>query len=129
MTLSMPSVHEKGDGWGLDVEDLAWFVEQWVPDPQRRADPAVSPLYAPLHGLPPTVLATAEHDPLRDEGDGLAARLAQAGVPVRHLRYAGLVHGFLNLDHVSPAAAVAGDDLLREFGDLILHGSESQRAV
>jgi hypothetical protein len=39
------------------------------------------------------------------------------------------VHGFLNLDHVSPAAAVADDDLLREFGDLILQGSESQRAV
>jgi acetyl esterase len=69
MTLSMRSVHEKGHGWGLDVEDLAWFVEQWVPDPQRGADPAVSPLYAPLHGLPATVLATAEHDPLRDEGD------------------------------------------------------------
>ncbi|GAA4563768.1 alpha/beta hydrolase [Micromonospora coerulea] len=129
MTLSMPSVQEQGHGWGLDAEDLAWLVEQWVPNPRQRADPAVSPLYAPLHGLPPTVLATAEHDPLRDEGDALAARMAQAGIYVRHLRHTGLVHGFLSLDHVSPAAAVVGDNLFREFGALIWQRREGQPGV
>jgi acetyl esterase len=51
----------------------------------------------------------AEHDPLRDEGDAYATRLAEAGVAVLHRREAGLVHGFLHLDLVAPAAAAAGE--------------------
>lgn len=129
MTLSLPSVQQEGHGWGLEADDLAWFVEQWVPDPQRRADPTVSPLYAQLSGLPPTVLATAEHDPLRDEGDALVTRLTQAGVQVRHRQYAGFVHGFLSLDIVSPAAVAVGEELFREFGDLVWQRGDGQSTV
>ncbi|MFE4602226.1 alpha/beta hydrolase [Kitasatospora indigofera] len=120
LTLSAPSVRSKGTGWGLAADDVAWGAEQWVPDPSRRADPAVSPLYAAdLGGLPPAVVVTAEHDPLRDEGDAYAARLAAAGVPVGHRREGGMVHGFLTLDTVSPAAAAAGERLFADVTDLI----------
>jgi acetyl esterase len=119
MTLSQPSIESEGHGWGLEAEDLRWFVEQWVPDPARRADPAVSPLHADLSGLPPVVLATAEHDPLRDEGEALAVRLRDAGVEVDHRPHPGLVHGFLGLGHVSPAAARAGSALFTRFAQLL----------
>jgi acetyl esterase len=105
LTLSRPSVRAKGSGWGLDADDARWFAEQWVPDPARRADPRVSPLFEPdLTGLAPAVVVTAEHDPLRDEGDAYAAALSAAGVPVTHRTEAGLIHGFLGLDLISPAA-------------------------
>jgi acetyl esterase len=124
LTLSSPSVREKGSGWGLDRRDLAWFVEQWVPDPGRRTDPEVDPLHADLAGLPPTLLATAEHDPLLDEGAALADRMRSAGVAVEHVSGPGLVHGYLGLGHLSPAAARAGEELFARFGRLLRSADE-----
>lgn len=120
MTLSCPSTRSKATGWGLTTDDVAWGAEQWVPDPSRRADPEVSPLHAvDLGGLPPAVVVTAEHDPLRDEGDAYAARLAAADVPVRHRCEAGMVHGFLTLDTLSPAAAAAGERVFADVTDML----------
>ncbi|HEY2241670.1 MAG TPA: alpha/beta hydrolase [Streptosporangiaceae bacterium] len=119
MTLSEPSVTAEGQGWGLETDDLRWFVEQWVPDPARRADPAVSPRHADLTGLPPAVVATAEHDPLRDEGEELARQLTAGGADVRYRPHPGLVHGFLGLGPVSPAAARAAEQLFRDYGELV----------
>lgn len=124
MTLSQPSMDEEGHGWGLDAGDMRWFVEQWVPEPDRRADPQVSPLFAVLDGLPPTVVSTNEHDPLRDDGDAFAGRLLASGVAVEHCRLPGMVHGFMNLDDVSPAAARAGDDVLERFARLLPRNSD-----
>jgi len=119
MTLSTPSVTAEGHGWGLEADDLRWFVEQWVPDPARRADPAVSPRHAVLSNLPPAVVATAEHDPLRDEGEALARQIAAGGADVRYRPHPGLVHGFLSLGPVSPAAAQAAEQLFRDYGELV----------
>jgi len=119
MTLSTPSVQDKGHGWGLDVDDLTWFVQQWVPDPTRRAAADVSPLHAPLHSLPPTLLVTAEHDPLRDEGIALAEAMRAAGDDVVHLDYAGLRHGFVGSVHDSPTAAQATNESFEQFGQLV----------
>jgi acetyl esterase len=73
-------------------------------------------VHADLAGLPPAVIATAGHDPLRDEGATLARLLRNAGTDVRHVPYPGLVHGFLGLGHISPAAARAGQELFELFG-------------
>jgi acetyl esterase len=57
-----------------------------------------------LGTLPRTLVVTAEHDPLRDEGEELARRLAEEGVAVTATRYLGQVHGFWRHDAVFPAA-------------------------
>lgn len=119
MTLSGPSVEAEGHGWGLEADDLRWFVEQWVPDPHRRADRLLSPVHARLNGLPPAVIATAEHDPLRDEGARLARLLREAGTGVTYLPHPGLVHGFITLAHLSPAAARARDNLFELSGQFL----------
>ncbi|MFE9957315.1 alpha/beta hydrolase [Micromonospora sp. NPDC005299] len=120
LTLSYPSTRTKATGWGLLTDDVAWGAEQWVPDPSRRAHADVSPVFAAdLGGLPPAVVVTAEHDPLRDEGNAFAARLAAADVPVTHRCEAGMVHGFLTLDTVSPAAAAAGDRIFADVAELV----------
>ncbi|HEX3750798.1 MAG TPA: alpha/beta hydrolase [Streptosporangiaceae bacterium] len=119
MTLSEPSVESEGHGWGLETDDLRWFVEQWIPGPARRADPAVSPVHADLSGLPPAMIATAEHDPLRDEGRVLAGRISEGGADARYWPHPGQVHGFLGLGELSPAAAQATEELFRAYGALV----------
>lgn len=116
LTLTAPSVTQKGRGWGLEEADLRWYVEQWAPDRTDRVDPGLSPAYAALDGMPPTFVVTAEHDPLRDDGLWFADRLRSAGVPCGHLHHEDLVHGFFQLDTMSPALAAAADEALRRYG-------------
>lgn len=115
-----PSVTANGTGYLLEAADLEWFREQYAPDTTDWSHPDLSPLAAPdLSGLPPAVVATAELDPLRDQGDEYARRLQEAGVPVRHLRAPGLVHGFLHLPPVSEACARAADAVAAELASLL----------
>jgi acetyl esterase len=77
--------------------------------------PYASPLRAEdLSGLPPTHLITAEYDPLRDEGEAYARRLAAAGVPVVQRRYDGMIHGFFGFGDFIDLAREAVDDVARE---------------
>jgi acetyl esterase len=94
-----------GEGYGLTLSTMQWFVDCYLPDPAARTVPDASPLLVDdLSGLPPAIVATAEYDPLRSEGTHYAHRLAQAGVTVIHLDLDGLVHGFLYQTRVSRSA-------------------------
>ena len=68
-----------------------------------------------LVGLPPTFVATAEFDPLRDEGEAYAANLRAAGVDVTAKRYDGMLHGFAWTLGATPSGATLIDDLATAF--------------
>ena len=115
-----PSREQNATGYLLTSDDMAWFGENYVPEGADRRDPRLSVLHAPdLSGLPPAVVATAEYDPLRDEGEAYADALEKAGVRViRHL-YPGLIHGFFGLGPLSPAAAAANRELCADLRGLL----------
>lgn len=120
LRLTSGSIEQFGHGWGLDVDSLRWAVAQWLPPGVAAEDPAVSPVLADLSGLPTTVVITADHDPLRDEGDALAQAARTAGTPVVHRCEPGMVHGFVqNLDLISPAAARAIERWHRDAVNLV----------
>jgi acetyl esterase len=95
-TMSGPSIEEHADDPFLSKDEVAWYWDQYVgPSQEAMWDPYAAPSRAAdMSGLPPAIVVTAEHDPLRDEGEHLALLLALAGVPVVATRYLGQMHGF-----------------------------------
>lgn len=109
------SYRSNADAPFLTRAQMSWFWEHYAADPRDRLDPRASPLRAAaLAGLPPTVVATAEHDVLADEGAAYAAALAAAGVPVVHRHFPGLVHGFASLAPFACAARDAFDTVVSD---------------
>jgi acetyl esterase len=91
-----PSKSKYAKGYLLDVSFLDWLFEQYLSSPEERQDIRVSPLLNPdLTDLPPTTIITAEYDPIRDEGEAYAERLAAAGNQVVLKRFDGVTHGFV----------------------------------
>jgi len=90
------SLRDNAEGYGLETAALKPFNAFYVDSGADPADPWVSPIKrADLSGLPPALILTAEHDPLRDEGELYGRRLQQAGVHAAVSRYAGAGHGFV----------------------------------
>ncbi|SEB76186.1 acetyl esterase [Nocardioides exalbidus] len=115
-----PSKDEFASGFMLSRAMTDWINTQYFSgDAPAPGDWRHSPLHGDLAGLPPAVVATAECDLLRDEGEAYAAALAAAGVRVDAVRHAGMIHGFMDQGHVSPAAAAATRDVNRRFAELL----------
>jgi acetyl esterase len=104
------SYRDKAEGFYLTAAGMRWYWDHYLGGADGAA-PDASPLRAAfVGGLPPALVITAEHDPLRDEGEAYAARLRDAGVPAADSRYPGMVHAFYRWRAVTPTA----DACLRE---------------
>lgn len=99
-----PSRKQYGNGFFLDTETLVWFFERYLPC-GRTEDWRASPMRATsLQGLPPTLMLTAECDPLVDDCIAFAERMKQEGVDVEQYQALGMVHGFVTLGKFFPEA-------------------------
>jgi len=99
------SYRENADGPLLTRRDMEWFWERYLRSPADEHHPFASVLRAPdsLFAGTPGVVATAGHDPLRDEGRAYADRLGEHGGVTTH-HFPSLAHGFCSLtDDVSRA--------------------------
>jgi acetyl esterase len=83
------------EGYLLQRETMRWYSGHYLASPDDAKDWRASPLRAEdLSGLPAALVITAGFDPLRDDGKLYAARLREAGVPVRYSNYPGMIHCF-----------------------------------
>jgi acetyl esterase/lipase len=102
-----PSREAFADNPLIDRRTLHADLSDYLPEGADLTDPRISPLHAQdLAGLPPAIVHTAEFDPVRDEGDAYAKRLAAAGVAVEHICHDGMVHNFHAMGAVLPQAAL-----------------------
>lgn len=96
----------------------------------RAAEVPPSPLRAvELAGLPPTLIAVAGHDPLREEGIAYARRLEASGVPVRLLPFDDMFHPFFGFFGHSASACRAHDDICHALSDTLRPGSPRHHAT
>jgi acetyl esterase len=116
------SLRESTDPAMFNRTSVAWYWSHYLAEEKDGLDPLASPLRAEsLAGLPPALVLTAEYDPLRDEGEAYAHRLAAEGVPAELIRYDGMAHGFFTmvgtLDAARDALDTAADRLRTWFSN------------
>ena len=122
LTRGHASYEENATGYFLTKNAMGWFIDHYLSGGGSPTDPRVSPIFAADHVIaatPPALVITAEFDPLRDEGDAYALKLAEAGVATSHVKYQGMIHAFVSLgdffDDGKSAQALAGTALAAAF--------------
>lgn len=117
-----PSVQENGTDYLLTSKRVEEYLQLYRSKPEDLQNPYLAPLLAgDFSGQPDTLVITAEYDPLRDEGEEYARRLAFAGNRVVLHRMPDALHGFFSLParfaqvrraHQYIQQFIAGDDML-----------------
>ncbi|MCU1649119.1 MAG: hypothetical protein QOG57_7404 [Pseudonocardiales bacterium] len=109
LDFALPSMTENADAPVLTAADTFAFLELYLKGHDADARPAtLAPANAEsLAGLPPAYIATAQYDPIRDDGVRYAELLRAAGVPVELHNAETLVHGYVSFGIAVPAAAEA----------------------
>jgi acetyl esterase/lipase len=111
------SRREFASGYLVDEATLRHDLKYYLPPGTSPADPRVSPLRAEkLPASIPTVVHTAECDPLRDEAAEYALRMRQAGAAVSYTCHAGMIHLFYGLGGAIPYARQAVAGIAAEIG-------------
>ncbi|MGR3805776.1 alpha/beta hydrolase [Marinibacterium profundimaris] len=94
--LDTASAREHAEAPLLTLDELRFYRRVRTGGEPPADDPTLSPLCdTSFKGLPPTVIFTADCDPLRDDGRLYRDRLREAGVKVAWINEEGLVHGYL----------------------------------
>ena len=120
LTCSSMSYQEYGRGYIMETSLIDWFVRQYVPQMYRinLASPSMSPYFDIVtpEWCPPTLIITAQYDPLRGDGEGFRDNLKKAGVDVEYSCYKGQIHhtlfAWFGVDIEAP-------DPVREIGQVL----------
>ncbi len=107
--LDGPSMGDSRGAQPLTRRIVDWAQDEYTPDGRDLSDPRMNPGAQALTGLPPATIVVAQIDPLRSQGEELAAAMAAAGVRVSARTWPGVTHGFFGLGASVPDAADAED--------------------
>ena len=97
---TLSSKRSEANAKPLNAAMLDWFTYYWSNTPEDAQDTRINLVAADLHGLPPTTIVNAEHDPLRSDGETLAAAMRGAGDQVEQRTFPGVTHEFFGMGKV-----------------------------
>lgn len=94
--MSRGSYVEHAEAPMLTVRDILFYRDLRTGGPLATSDPRIAPLQDEnFSGLPPTVIFTAQCDPLSSDGEAYRDRIVAAGGRARWIEEPGLVHSYL----------------------------------
>jgi acetyl esterase/lipase len=106
LSLTREALTGKGRGDYIGAESLAANAVQYA-GAMSLTEPALSPLHAPLAGLPPVLMETGEWETLCEQNQRFAERLREAGVEVQHTVVPGMLHAFPCFSAILPQGVLA----------------------
>ena len=102
---STPSYDRFASGYGLSTKAMQWFWDQYIQDARHADNPYACPARAAsFENSPPTVLITAQYDPLTSDGENYRDLLIRDGVEVAYKEFAGVIHGFFRAPEITTAS-------------------------
>ena len=102
MDFSTDSYTELAEGFGLTTKAMQWFWDQYIQDLRHTENPYACPARATsFKDLPPTVIITAQYDPLISDGENYKTLLENDGVPVVYKQFDGVIHGFFRAPEIT----------------------------
>lgn len=104
-----------GEGFRLDRAFTDYILPIVFPG-QHLSQPEISPLFDEARKMPPTLIATAGFDPLRDSERAYAAKLALEGNYVVYREFPTLIHGFLQHTALSEDSRRASQETAKAAG-------------
>ena len=106
-SMDLPSRTDSANAKPLNTAALDWFANYYQNYPENAEDPRINLVAADLEDLPTTTIVNAQIDPLRSDGETLAAAMQAAGVDVEQRTFAGVTHEFFGMGKVVPTALEA----------------------
>ncbi len=99
-SMTLPSRMDSANAKPLNGAMLKWFGHYYQTTPADAKDPRLNLVKANLRGLPPTTIINAQIDPLRSDGETLAAAMRAAGDKVEQRTFPGVTHEFFGMGMV-----------------------------
>ncbi len=103
-SMTLPSRTDNAASKPLNTAMLSWFTHYWAGSAADPRDPRINLVAANLRGLPPITIVNAQNDPLRSDGETLAAALKAAGNDVEQRTFPGVTHEFFGMGAVVKGA-------------------------
>ena len=101
---NQPSLSSCAETFPLTKETIDFFELNVFPNGKNIDHPWANPLEQNLKNLPPSIVAIAGFDPIRDQGKLFAQTLKESGNSVIYHFFPDLCHSFLLLSRISKAA-------------------------
>ena len=101
--------------FGLTTRAMEWFWDQYLQGDQHNNNPYAAPMRAKsLAGVAPSIVITAQYDPLVSDSENYCAKLKADGAEVTYKEYAGMIHGFFANVSATPSSQLALDFAAQE---------------
>lgn len=99
-TKSSESYTKYSKGYLLETDRISWYFDNYFQNGEDRVN--ASPLFKTSENVPPTLIISAEYDPLVGDSMMYGVHLAEKGVSVEYVEYPSMVHAFLFLERLVP---------------------------